>query len=145
MRKPLPRESKFGHDGFDFAALMMLAFIILALALPAATALAHASLVRSEPADGARLQQSPPRIAAWFDQELDASTSTIGVFDSQGDAIDGNAGGVDLTDPEHASMTVMLPRTLGPGHYLVRWTAVSAAGSHAGHVTEGEFVFEIGE
>ncbi len=145
-----PRRFHFGYRRLGFAILSMLAVVILALAilifaLPMAIALAHTALLRSEPAEGARLQQSPPRIAIWFDQELDASASTIGVFNAAGDAITGATGGVDLTNPDHASMSVSLPHALIPGHYLVRWNAVSAGDGHVGHATKGGFAFEIGD
>ena len=125
------------------AATLLLAMLVLGP--PTGIALAHASLVRSEPADGARLPQSPPRIVAWFDQELDTSRSTIGVFDAQGNSIEDDTGGVDLTDPNHASMIVALPQALKPGRYLVRWSVVGADPNHADHSTKGEFAFEIGD
>ena len=135
----LPRQCELGRLFFT-----ALSATVLVLGPPTAIALAHASLVRSDPAGGARLQQSPSRIVAWFDQELDASASTIRVDDAQGNALEGDTGGVDLADPDHASMIVTLPQTLEPGRYLVRWTAVSADGNDAHHSTKGEFTFEIG-
>lgn len=114
-------------------------------ALSTAIALAHASLVRSEPSDGARLPQPPLRVVAWFDQELDESASTIEILDAHGNAIEHDLDGVDLNDPDHASMIVELPRALGPGHYTVRWHAAGASGGHAGHPTNGEFAFDVGD
>lgn len=120
--------------------ITLLLAAVLALGLSTAAAFAHIAFVRSEPADGARLQQSPPRIIAWFNEELDASASIMSAFDAQGTALDDDPGGVDLTDPDHASMIVALPQALKPGRYLVRWTAFGA--DH--HSTKGEFAFEIG-
>lgn len=121
---------------FGFTALALAFFV---LALPAIT-LAHAALVKSEPADGTVAQLSPSRIMAWFDQELEPAASGIGVFDAQGRRVDGGKGGVDLNDPSRASMGTTLPAALAPGRYTVRWHVTSAAD---GHPISGEFVFEI--
>jgi len=127
-----------GQLGFAFLGTAMLAAV-----LPVAIVLAHASIIRTEPADGALLDQSPSRVIAWFNQELEAPASTITVFDAQGRQVDGGKGGVDLNDPDHASMTVILTVALDAGRYTVRWNAVSAASGHSAHPTSGEFAFEI--
>ena len=123
--------------------LAILLLVAIATALVPEGVSAHASLVKSEPTDGAMLQQSPPRVVAWFDQELEASASMIGVFNAQGREIDGGVRSVDLTDPNHASMIVTLSGELSPGRYIVRWKAVSGSDGHVGHPTTGEFVFDI--
>lgn len=114
---------------------------LLAALLPVALAAAHALLLRSDPEDGARLEQGPPQVILWFSQELDSAYSTVQVVDSAGRQIDRGDGGIDLTDPDHASMTASLPASLPDGVYVVRWTAVSV---DDGDLTEGEFAFSVG-
>jgi copper transport protein len=107
-----------------------------------AGAAAHALLVKSEPEEGAVLAQAPERVIAWFSQELDTSFSTLQVLDGAGSQVDNGDGGVDLYDPDHASLVVTLPPTLSEGRYTARWTVTSA---DDGDTTEGEFSFRIGK
>ncbi len=115
---------------------------LLASVLLSGVGLAHALLLKSEPEDEAVLEQAPEQVVAWFSQELDTSFSIFQVFDSQNRQVDNGDGGVDLFDPDHASMIVTLPESLPNGTYLARWTVVSA---EDGDLTEGEFSFIVGE
>lgn len=96
-------------------------------------------VIKSEPAAGAVLSESPKEVRVWFNEELQTQGSTLQVFDSQGEQVDQGDGGVDLNDPEHASMVVSLP-SLPEGAYTVRWHAVLLDGD-AG---DGEFAFYVG-
>jgi hypothetical protein len=60
------------------------------------------------------------------------------VFDDQERRVDKGDGGVDLNDPEHASMRVSLP-DLSDGPYIVRWEVVLLDGDAA----SGEIKFNI--
>jgi methionine-rich copper-binding protein CopC len=113
--------------GFGLAAFTLLLSV---------AAGAHALLVKSEPPAGEPQAQAPSRITAWYSQELETRTSSMRVFDAEGRQVDEGDGGVDLDDPDHASMVVTLPEQLPPGTYAVRWMAVSA---EDGDPTEGEF------
>ncbi len=119
-----------------------LGLALLASLWLAAGAAAHALLLRSEPAAGAALAQSPERVIAWFSQELDTGFSALQVVDGEGYQVDAGDGGVDLNDPDHASLVVTLPADLPAGRYTAHWTAVSA---DDGDTTEGEFFFTVGE
>lgn len=103
-------------------------------------ALVHAGLIRSVPAAGERLAESPPQVTLWFDGELATPESTLKVFDAGGRQVDAGDGYVDLDDPDHASMIVTLP-PLPEGVYTVRWRAVYGEDSD---VVEGEFDFIVG-
>jgi methionine-rich copper-binding protein CopC len=105
-------------------------------------AVAHALLLKSEPEAGAALAQSPQQVIIWFSQELDTGFSALQVMDEQGYQVDSGDGGVDLNDPDHASLVVSLPADLPAGRYTAHWTAVSA---EDGDTTEGEFFFTVGE
>jgi hypothetical protein len=67
--------------------------------------------------------QPPSEIRAWFGEEMKTGVSTLQVFTAEGQRVDNGDGGVDLNDPEHASMVVTLP-PLPEGEYLVRWYVV---------------------
>lgn len=103
-------------------------------------ALAHSGLVRSVPAAGERLAESPLQVALWFDGELVTKESTLKVFNEDDRQVDVGDGYVDLNDPDHASMIVTLPQ-LPEGVYTVRWRAVYSEDSD---VAEGEFDFIVG-
>lgn len=123
-------------------SLMALILALLVSTLLVAVALAHGVLVKSEPENNAVLEQGPDQVIAWFSQELETRPSSIQVFDTEGNQVDSGDGGVDLNDPDHASMLVSLPASLPDGIYIVRWTAVSATDSDT---TEGEFSFGVGD
>jgi uncharacterized protein YkwD/methionine-rich copper-binding protein CopC len=115
--------------------------VLAAPFLFAGIALAHALPLKSEPENGATLLQAPERVTVWFSQELDTRFSLLQVFDAGGRQVDLGDGGVDLYDPDHASLMVSLPETLPDGRYLVRWSVVSFEDNDT---TEGEFSFSVG-
>ncbi len=96
-------------------------------------------VVKSEPAAGAVLTEAPSEVRVWFSEELQTQGSTLQVLDAQGEQVDRGDGGVDLNDPNHASMVVSLP-PVPEGAYSVRWLAILLDGD-AG---EGEFIFYVG-
>lgn len=121
-------------------SLLALVLALLTSGLVLAVATAHGSFVKSNPESGAALAQPPERVIAWYSQELETDLSSLRVFDAQGGAVDNGDGGVDLNDPDHASMIVTLPEALPAGTYAVRWTTVSA---EDGDTTKGEFAFKV--
>jgi len=123
---------------------MLTAVIALGLvALMAGVALGHAKLLRAQPAPGARVTVAPRIVRAWFKlsagEELDASRSTISVWNAAGKRVDDGKGSVDLQDLDHLSMIAGL-KPLSPGSYTVKWKAVS---DPDGGVTQGSFKFTI--
>lgn len=98
------------------------------------------TILKSTPASGEVLQQSPSEVAAWFNEELVSSESGMIVINTQGIRIDNGDGGIDLKDPDHASMIVTLP-PLPDGSYTVQWHATLLDGDDA----EGAFAFAVGE
>lgn len=90
----------------------------LALATPA---LAHASLVSSDPSDGGTLTAVPFTLTATFDEELTPDGSSIVIEGPSGVQV--ATGTVSANDRK--TMTADLP-ALPAGNYTVRWTAVTA-------------------
>jgi copper transport protein len=119
-----------------------LGLALLASVLVVTGATAHALLLKSQPEAGATLVQSPLQVTAWFSQELDTGLSTLLVVNGDGQQVDNGDGGVDLNDPNHASLVVSLPPVLPAGLYTVQWTATSA---EDGDPTTGQFSFIIGQ
>ncbi len=121
-----------------------LAAILLAILLAASSAgvaLAHASLVRSDPAPNTRLEQSPARVTVWFDEPIEPEYAHLSVYDA-------NSQRVDRLDARYApaarpggqpSITATLP-DLPTGGYVVVWRVISV---DDGHAVGGAFAFGV--
>ena len=111
----------------------LLLVALLALAFPAAAS-AHATLLKTEPEYGTRVQQTPKVVRLEFDQTVDALPNAVHVYSAKGRLLSGRThmttGGRVLAVP-----VSRLPR----GGYTVRWRAVSADG----HVVSGVFTFGV--
>ncbi|MDQ2741640.1 MAG: copper resistance protein CopC [Chloroflexota bacterium] len=116
------------------AAILALLGLCWAMPLPA---LAHALLVRSDPAQDALLQHAPASVHLWFSEDLNGSASRIVVWDRyRHPKTEGNA---QIVPGQPRQMTVRL-KPLPAGSYLVLWTSVSA---QDGHVLHGFFLFSV--
>jgi len=107
--------------------------VLLALA---ATAGAHAVLDRADPRAGSRLRASPPRASLWFTERLEPAYSRVRVDNARGERADSGDSQVDAADSR--LLRVSLP-PLPAGTYKVLWRVLSVDG----HVTEGEYTFQI--
>jgi len=97
------------------AALALVAF------MPAAV-LGHSELEQADPAPGATISEAPTLIIADFTEAIDPARSTMELRGPDGAVV--ATGGVAPGDPERVQMTIV-PPTLGPGTYEVRWTTVT--------------------
>ncbi|MGH8164796.1 MAG: copper resistance CopC family protein [Rhodanobacteraceae bacterium] len=113
-----------------------LAFLALA-SLFAASALAHSTLDRSEPKDGAVLKQAPNDIRMWFTEPLKVQLSTIEVRDAAGKQVDRRDLRADEKQPTLLHLS-LLP-AIEPGTYKVSWSAVA----QDLHVSKGSFNFRV--
>jgi copper transport protein len=121
-----------------FAGTILL--VVLLAGMVTAVSAHDAAIVKSIPANGDVLAESPPQVKAWFEEELVSGESTMAVFSAQGEQVDNGDGGVDLNDPDHAIMIVTLP-SLPDGSYTVQWHAALLDGD----ATDGAFAFAVGE
>jgi copper transport protein len=111
----------------------LLAVALVALALPAAAS-AHATLIKTEPAYGKRVERSPSLVRLQFDQSVDVLPNAIHVYDAKGRLLSGR------TRASADKRTIVAPVSRLPrGGYTVRWRAVSADG----HVVSGVFTFGV--
>ena len=110
------------------------AAVLVALALPAAAG-AHASLVRTEPLDGAVLRASPAAVRVVFDDVVRRGPGIEVIRNGGGSVLAGAArveGGRTLVVP--------LRPHLADGDYSVRWSIVS----DDGHLESGVLAFAVG-
>ena len=111
----------------------LLAVALLALALPAAAS-AHATLVKTDPVYGKRVERSPSLVRLYFDESVDVLPNAIRVYNAKGRLLSGQT----LASADKRIIDVPVSR-LPRGGYTVRWRAVSADG----HVVSGVFTFGV--
>ena len=99
------------------AALMSLAY--------APSALAHAALVKSEPARRAALAKSPSQVRLWFNERLEPAYVTVNVFRQGGGSVVHKPAQVDKDNPE---LVVLDLPPLDPGAYTVKYRVLSVDG-----------------
>jgi copper transport protein len=106
---------------------------LVALAFPAAAS-AHATLIRTVPDIGQRIERAPTSVRLGFDQGVKALGDAIRVYDSRGRLVSARARwGAD-------GLRVVAPlERLHRGAYTVRWRVISADG----HVISGVFTFGV--
>jgi methionine-rich copper-binding protein CopC len=102
----------------------------------AAPACAHGFIDRSSPAAGSTVRGSPAEVKIWFSQAVEPAFSTLQVVDKNGEQVDRKDKRADPGDP--TLLRVSLP-PLTPGTYRVNWRVLSKDG----HVTKGEFTFNV--
>jgi copper transport protein len=112
---------------------MLVVGALLVLAFPASAA-AHATLEKTSPAFGTRVDQSPTVVRLTFDQSVDALPNAIKVYSAHGAILSG----VSRLSGDKRSIFVPV-KTLRRGGYTVRWRAISADS----HVVAGVFTFGV--
>jgi copper transport protein len=128
MSLSLPR----GVNRQVFAAMLLAAF-----GAPSA-ALAHPTLVSSNPANGATLAASPAELVLVFSKSVQADLSSITLAGPAGTPV------VVLGRPTQPAgsgkvLVARVPRVLAPGKYLVTWRAAG----NDGHAVKGAFSFTV--
>ncbi len=111
----------------------VLAVALLALTLPAAAS-AHATLTKTVPAFGTRVESSPKLVRLQFDQSVEALPNAIQVFNMHG----GRLSGPTLSSADKRTIDVPVSH-LPRGGYTVRWRIVSADS----HVVSGVYTFGV--
>jgi methionine-rich copper-binding protein CopC len=110
------------------AGLMALGF--------APAALAHAALVKSEPARRAELSKAPSQVRLWFNEKIEPAYATIQVL---------RQGGVPVVHPpavvdkDDAKLLVLQLPQLDPGAYTVKYRVLSVDG----HTVDYGYTFTV--
>src|SRR3954451_20167859 len=113
-------------------ALATLLSLLVPAAFPAA-ALAHATLLRSNPRAGTVVAHAPARIVLHFDQPVqDAGTTVVA-----GSGASVLAGHARLEHGDSRSLVVPLRSGLANGDYTVRWRVGSAGGQYSANAPAG--------
>lgn len=114
------------------------AYTLAALLWLSSRADAHALLLNSDPAPGAKVPRSPPAITLDFTEEPESRLSVVRVLDATGRLIDTE---VLRPAPAHPTSLTIPLKTLPSGVYTVTWRVVSRID---GHATGGTFAFGVG-
>ena len=115
---------------------LVLALVALAIAAPAASA--HATLEATTPARGAAVKAEPSQVVFRFNEPVEGTFGAVRVFDAKGARVDDN----HVRHPGGAGekIAVGLRSGLAHGAYTATYRVVSADG----HTVSGGFVFDIG-
>ena len=116
-----------------------LALALLALVAAPAAASAHATLVGTVPARGARLQRAPAQVELRFDEPVETAFGSLKVFDPAGRQV--QAGEAFHPGGRGTNVAVELQPGLKDGTY----TAVFRVISDDGHPLTSGFVFSVGD
>ncbi|MCA0144275.1 copper resistance protein CopC [Blastococcus sp. LR1] len=121
-------------------ALVLLALLVTgwlgAGVVTAAPAAAHATLVSTEPGEGARLDDAPREVTLTFTEGISLGAGYARVLDGEQQRVDAGAAEVD-----GAVLTVPLRGELPDGGYLVTYRVISADS----HPIAGAFSFAVGD
>ena len=93
---------------------------------------AHAFLDHAQPRVGSTVA-APDHVELWMTEDLEPAFTKIKVFDAQNQEVDKKDAKIS-----GSTMIVSLPK-LGPGTYLVKWSAVALDTHH----TTGTFNFTV--
>lgn len=118
------------------ASLRTWAVCAALLGLAPGFAAAHAIVLESEPAAGAKLAEPPARIYLRFNSKLEKRLSTVTLTAADGSPVPL----IVKTDGSEKPDRIALPLgSLRPGAYVVRYKVLAADG----HITEGALRFTV--
>ncbi len=127
---------RLGLRAFASACATAAAVAVL-LGLPG-SASAHATLERTQPAQGATVPRNPGQVVFGFDETVEGNFGAVRVFDARGARVDSGDG--FHPNGTGSLIGVHLRTGLADGTYTATYRVVSADG----HIVTGGFVFSIG-
>ena len=116
--------------------MRILRTLLLAATCFSSSAMAHAVVKHSEPAQGARLAAAPKEAVITFNEKVEKMFTTATLKTGAGAAIASAKASVDPADP--TTLRLPLP-ALKSGAYVVTWVAVG----HDGHRLSGTIGFAV--
>ncbi len=116
--------------------LALLSGVLLAGVATATPASAHATLVATDPAEGARLDAAPTEVNLEFSEGVSLGAGYARVVTAEGDRVDTGVAEVD-----GAVVTIPLRGNLADGGYLVTYRVISADS----HPISGAYSFVVGD
>jgi len=114
-----------------------LRLLLLALAMPFHTAMAHPHLVRAAPSPGSARIAPPPELSLTFNEAVSVALCRVTLIGAANDTVPLDT--LRSAPGDARTLTVALLGTLRPGRYVVRWQAAGADG----HPMRGEYSFSV--
>jgi LPXTG-motif cell wall-anchored protein len=123
-----------GRISIGIVIALLLSVVLLSVAS------AHAELVSSDPAAGAKLAKAPTKVTLVFSEEISdkATESFFTVTDASGANV--GSGKLDTTDLDHKTLSGTLNAGLGDGIYTVKWQTITPDDNGK---SEGSFTFGV--
>ena len=122
---------------FNAIARARPALVLLYFLLTGAPAAAHAVLISSAPAAGARLERAPQAVTLTFGEAVETALGSVRVLDAAGTLH--SAGPVMHPDGDANRVSIQLTG-MTSGRYVVAWQVVSADS----HLVNGAYAFGLG-
>ena len=110
--------------------------MVMSVGLHSGTALAHAMLVKAEPARRAALTRAPSQVRLWFNEEIEKDYASLAVQDAAKATVTEIKPHVAADDPK--SIVLPLPE-LEAGKYTVKFRVLSVDG----HVVDSSYDFTV--
>jgi copper resistance protein C len=110
--------------------------MVMSVGLHSGTALAHAMLVKAEPARRAALTKAPSQVRLWFNEEIEKDYASLAVQDMAKATVTEIKPHVAAEDPK--SIVLPLPE-LEAGKYTVKFRVLSVDG----HVVDSSYDFTV--
>jgi copper transport protein len=110
--------------------------VTLAALVPASPALAHSTLVATEPGSDAIVEHSPDRVLLRFDERVETALGSLAVYAGDGDRVDAE----EILRPSPEEVAVAIDGELERGTYTVAWRVISADSDPI----NGAWVFHVG-
>ncbi|WP_395728992.1 copper resistance CopC/CopD family protein [Nakamurella sp.] len=120
--------------GWSVRTVLVAAAALAFLLAGSAPAWAHASLIGTDPVDGALLPSAPTTITLTFNEPVSVDEGGVRLLDASGAELPSSTRAVDNT-------VVTTPGELGTGTVIVSWRVISADS----HPITGGFTFAVGE
>lgn len=125
------------HDRVAFQSPALALAAVCAICATPIMAAAHAVLVASHPAIGARVDRAPQTVTLTFDEPVETSAGSLRVFDAKGGSH--TSGPVFHPGGDARSIAAHLG-ALQRGQFVVSWQVVSADS----HIVDGAYAFGFG-
>jgi len=109
---------------------------IIAQAIGAATARAHAGIVTISPANGSVLTLAPKNVTITFNEGVETSAARVQLLDANAKTVKTTF----TTTPDQTAVSLTPTKTLPRGMYALRWNVTSADG----HIVTGASTFTVG-
>ena len=110
--------------------------IVVSMWMQATPVLAHAQLVKAEPARRAVIDKSPTEIRLWFNEEIEGAYTSLSVLGANKKPVTDAKPEVVSDDPK--SVVLPLP-DLKPGKYTVKFRVLSVDG----HIVDESFSYKV--